>query len=140
GMAMTVDRTVPGLDLVCTDPHSARKLENSSLDAPGIYMLHAGISRGLEIGPANIQAHIRSLYEKLWDGLKALGIEPVTPRAEIGSCAAVAFDLPDKTAFFEGMKARGIVLTNSRLLRISLGAFNTEEDVEKALIAAKESL
>ena len=140
GMAMTVDRTVPGLDLVCTDSLSARKLENSSLDAPGIYMLHAGISRILEIGPANIQAHIRSLYEKLWDGLKALGIEPVTPRAEIGSCAAVAFDLPDKTTFFEGMKARGIVLTNSRLLRISLGAFNTEEDVEKALAAAKEIL
>ena len=137
---MTVDRTDPQLDLVCTDPLSARKLENSSLDAPGIYMLHAGISRVLEIGPANIQAHIRSLYEKLWDGLKALGIDPVTPREESGSCAAVAFTTPDKDAFFEGMKARGIVLTNSRLLRISLGAFNTEEDVKKALATAKDVL
>ena len=140
GIAMTVDRTDPQLDLVCTDPLSARKLENSSLDAPGIYMLHAGISRVLEIGLANIQAHIRSLYEKLWDGLKALGIDPVTPREESGSCAAVAFTTPDKDAFFEGMKARGIVLTNSRLLRISLGAFNTEEDVKKALATAKDVL
>ena len=140
GLAMTVDRTVPGLDLTCTDPHSARKLENSSLDAPGIYMLHAGISRVLEIGPRSIQTHIRNLYELLWDGLSALGIHPVTPKEESGSCAAVAFDLPDKDAFFEGMKARGIVLTNSRLLRISLGAFNTYEDVEKALAAAKEVL
>ena len=140
GMAMTVDRSEPQLDLRCTDPLSARKLENSSLDAPGIYMLHAGISKVLEIGPANIQTHIRSLYEKLWDGLKALGIDLVTPREEIGSCAAVAFALPDQDTFFEGMKQRGIVLTNSRLLRTSLGAFNTAEDVETALAAAKEVL
>lgn len=140
GAVMSVDRTAQPWQLTCSDPLSARKLENSSLDAPGIYMLSAGIKRVLDLGPENIEAHIRPLYERLYDGLTALGIRPVTPRDAAGSCASAAFDLPDKQGFFDGMMARGVVLTCSRLLRISVAAFTNDDDIEKTLAAAGEIL
>ena len=140
GAVMSVDRTAQPWQLTCSDPLSARKLENSSLDAPGIYMLSAGIKRVLDLGPENIEAHIRPLYERLYDGLTALGIRPVTPRDAAGSCASAAFDLPDKQGFFDGMMARGVVLTCSRLLRISVAAFTNDDDIEKTLAAARDVL
>ncbi|MDD6317001.1 MAG: aminotransferase class V-fold PLP-dependent enzyme [Clostridia bacterium] len=140
GPAMTVDRMRDAPALVCRDPQSARKLENSSLDAPGIYMLHAGISRVLDIGPAAIEAHIRGLYERLWDGLLALGITPVTPREPGGSCAAIAFTLPGAAAFYDAMRARGIIFTSSRLLRLSIAPFTTRDEIDRALAAARAAL
>lgn len=138
GMAMRMNDDKSGL--LCTDPLWARKLENSSLDAPGIYLLNAGIARVLEISPENIETHIRKLYDKLYCGLDSIGLKLVTPKCSTHSCASIAFDLPDKDAFFESMKAQGIVITNSRLLRISIGAFNTEEDIDMCLAAAKKAL
>ena len=140
GPAMTVDRAGGMPALACRDHQSARKLENSSLDAPGIYMLHAGISRVLDIGPAAIEDHIRGLYERLWDGLASLGITPVTPREPDGSCAAIAFTLPDAAAFHAAMQQQGIVFTNSRLLRLSIAPFTTREDIDRALSAARAAL
>lgn len=140
GAAMTVDRTKTPWQLSCTDPQWARKLENSSLDAPGIYMLSAGISRLLEIGLPRIEAHIRGLYDMLYDGLLSLGIRPVTPKSPAQSCAAIAFDLPDKQGFFSSMLSQGVVMTSSRLLRISLAPFNTKEDVSATLDAAATAL
>ena len=138
GMAMKVNESKS--DLICSDPEWARKLENSSLDAPGIYMLNAGIAKVLEIGIENIESHVRTLYNRLYSGLDGLGIKPVTSRCQMHSCASIAFDLPDKDSFFESMKTQGIVITNSRLLRISIGAFNTEEDIDTCLKAAKAAL
>ncbi len=140
GMAMTIDRTQQPWAVVCTDPAWARKLENSSLDAPGIYILHAGVGKVLELGVGSIEAHIRALYDRLYDGLLALGITPVTPREQAHSCASIAFALEDGASFQQALLARNIVMTSSRLLRVSLGAFNNERDVDAFLQAAKEVL
>ena len=140
GFAMTVDKSQEPWTIACKDATWARKLENSSLDAPGIYVLNAGIEKVLELGVDNIETRIRALYERLWDGLKSLGIDPVTPRDYEHSCASVAFALEDNNAFQQALMDKGIVMTASRLLRVSLGAFNDESDVDAFLKAAKEVL
>ena len=87
-----------------------------------------------------IEAHIRELYERLWDGLLALGITPVTPREPGGSCAAIAFTLPGAAAFYDAMRARGIIFTSSRLLRLSIAPFTTRDEIDRALAAARAAL
>lgn len=133
GAAMTVDKSKKKWELNCSDASWARKLENSSLDAPGIYVLYSGISTVLKIEPKNIEKHIRTLYETLYDGLVSMGIQPITPRDKASSCASIAFDMPSKEDFFVFMRSNGVAMTCSRLLRMSIGAFNTADDIQNAL-------
>lgn len=121
-------------------PEWAKKMENGSLDVPGIFMLNAGIKRVLEIGLGEIEAHIRSLYDHLYDGLVALGISPITPKDPRHSCAAIALELPDKAGFTARLLEQGVVISNSRHVRISLAAYNTHEEIDRALEAAAIAL
>ena len=96
GFVMGSQRGEKGWEITCRDKKDARKFENSSLDAPGIYSLDAGISCVLGLGVNNISEHIRGLYDVLYNGLLDLGITPVTPLSPGESCASIAFDTPKR--------------------------------------------
>lgn len=140
GFVMGSQRGEKGWEITCRDKKDARKFENSSLDAPGIYSLDAGISCVLGLGVNNISEHIRGLYDVLYNGLLDLGITPVTPLSPCESCASIAFDTPKRPQLQEIFEKRNISCSFSRLIRLSLGAFNNEEDIKAVLSAVKEVL
>ncbi len=120
-------------ELSVAEPEHAKKFENSSLDNPGIYTLLAGARHLDEVGVENIWPHVCRLYEKLYDGLAALGFTLVSPRNEKEHGATVAIRLKDQQAAADYFKDHGVVFSNSSYLKFSVGSYCAEEDVDKLL-------
>ena len=139
GPYMHVDRSEDGYSLYCNGEEKARKMENSSLDNIGIYIMHDSVKTLLEIGIDQIWEHVSGLYEKFYDGLAALGYSPVTPKEAEKRCGILSLKLEDKEEFFAFMRSRNICLSISAgiYIRFSLGAFNNEADIEAALEAVR---
>ncbi|MBQ3577066.1 MAG: aminotransferase class V-fold PLP-dependent enzyme [Firmicutes bacterium] len=120
-------------ELSVAEPENAKKFENSSLDNPGIYTLLAGVTRLEEVGVENIWPHVCRLYEKLYDGLSAMGFTMVCPRNEKEHGATIAIKFRDQQAAAEYFKSNGVVFSNSSYLKFSVGSYCSEEDVDKLL-------
>ena len=133
-----VDFDPETFELICTDPAKARKFENSSLDNPGIYALHDGVRKLLDIGVERIAEHAGRLTARLIEGLKALGYTVVTP-ADPKYRATIVSLLPgDKQAMFDFFRSKNIALSIShgRFLRFGVAPYNTDADVDAVLHAA----
>ena len=46
----------------------------------------------------------------------------------------------DGPAFYDAMRARGIIFTSSRLLRLSIAPFTTCDEIDRTLAAARAAL
>ncbi len=140
GFCMDVRETENGWEVYCTDEGNARKMENSSLDNPGIYALHEALQIILGVGVENIHAHVMKLYNKLYSGLKELGFPIITPEDPKEHLGIISMRPEDPRKIFDFMRSKNIALSVSSkvYLRVSLGGFNNEEDVEYFLNAAKE--
>lgn len=138
GPCMDVRRGSGGCELVCSDPQCARKLENSSLDNLGIYVLHDAVERLLEIGIERIWAHILPLYDRLRRGLAEEGFQVVTPAEEEGHGGVLSLRVSDLQAAFAHFRDSGIALSISagRYLRFSIGAYTNDADLDAVLRAA----
>lgn len=125
--------------LYCDGEDKARKMENSSLDNIGIYIMHDSVKKLLEIGIDQIWEHINELYEQFYDGLVELEYTPVTPRDAEKRCGILSLKLEDKEEFFAFMRSQNICLSISAgtYIRFSLGAFNNRADIETALEAVR---
>ena len=140
GFCMDVRDTENSWEVYCTDEGNARKMENSSLDNPGIYALHEALQIILGVGVENIHAHVMKLYNKLYSGLKELGFPIITPEDPKEHLGIISMRPEDPRKIFDFMRSKNIALSVSSTvyLRVSLGGFNNEEDVEYFLNAAKE--
>lgn len=126
--------------LVCTNDACARKLENSSMDNLGIYVMHESLKRILTIGPERIREHVNGLFHTMYEGLSSLGYKTVTPLADEEHSAVLALLSPNKDEMFSYFRSRNICLSISAgtYIRFSLGAYNSKEDVESLLKAAAD--
>lgn len=124
--------------LACSDPGSARKLENSSLDNLGIYVLHDALDRLLDIGVPRIWAHIGGLYDRLYAGLRAEGFRIVTPGEPERHGGVLSLRVEELERAFQHFRAHNIALSISagRYLRLSIGAYTNQTDIDAALQAA----
>ena len=140
GPYMDVQEENGSFSLVCRDASKARKMENSSLDNVGIYVLHDSVGKLLEIGTDRIWSHVCRLYERMYDGLLALDYPIITPRGETEHGGILSLLPQDKDEMFSYFRSRGICLSISagRFIRFSLAAFNTDEDVDALLRAASD--
>ena len=142
GFAVSLKRG-PEWAVEYTDPGSARKLENSTLDNLGGYILHDSVKWLLGLGIENIWEHVNGLYHYLYDGLKALGMDILSSEDDgehAGSLllkgAGAGYDLEE---LFEFLRSKNIALTYAHgHIRISIGVFNTKEDADVLLAAVKE--
>jgi selenocysteine lyase/cysteine desulfurase len=125
--------------LFCSDDAKARKMENSSLDNLGIYVLHDSVKKILEIGPHRIWRHVCELYEQMHDGLAELNYPIVTPRDEAKHCGILSLKPGHSEEMFQYFRSQGICLSISaeRFIRFSLGAFNSQNDIMRLLESAK---
>ena len=127
-------------ELYCTDDANARKMENSSLDNPGIYVLNESLKVLKGVGIERIEAHVRGLYTQLRQGLVELGYPVITPAQEKEHLGIVSLHPADPQAMFAFFRSRNIALSiaGGTHVRFSLGGFSTKEDIDAVLAAARE--
>jgi len=114
-------------------PHaSARRFDAGTPPVPNIYAGLAGLSLIAEAGVTEIQAHVRSLVERLLAGLDDVGAS-VAAAPEGPLVCVRSTDAPALVAAL----GRKSIVTSERdsNLRVSLHLYNTEDDID-AIVAA----
>jgi selenocysteine lyase/cysteine desulfurase len=136
GLVPTVTGWFADADVFQMDVHdyspspTARRFEAGTPPVPNTYAAIAGIELMLEIGIAQTAAHVRSLNDRLLEGLDELGARVVTPRDPARRGPLIAVAAADVHALVEALAAERII-TSSRdaNLRISPHCYNSAEDV-----------
>ena len=124
---------------------SARRYEGGTLNAPGIWGMHAALSTLLENGIGEIEKHILALTQLLTDQLQSVDgvklISPVSPERRAG---IVTMELPrnvDAQSVFQSIsKRRAQIALREGKLRISPHFYNTPDEMNRIVAILKEAL
>ncbi len=140
GFCTKVVKNDDGWKLVCTDEENGRKMENSSLDNPGIYVLHDALEIIFERGIENIHEDIMNMYDRMYSALKDLGYPIITPENRSEHLGIISIRPADPQRMFDFFRSKNIALSlaSKVYVRVSLGGFNSEEDIDYFLDAARE--
>jgi cysteine desulfurase family protein len=131
------------------------RYESGNLNLPGIAGLEAGVSHVLETGPQRIQAHSRTLVERLLAGLndsarlRLYGPKSGDSRVGVVSLNVADYDPQELAALLDAqwsIQARAGLHCAPRMhaalgtlprgtLRFSLGHFTTSEQIDAAIAA-----
>jgi cysteine desulfurase family protein len=135
------------------------RLEYGTLNLVGVAGLYAGVSWVLEQGIENIHKCEMALWEKLWKGIQATKgvttycanfIEKRNPvlsfniagfeAADVGTMLDVDYDIACRTGLQCAPKVHEQIgtLPLHGTVRLSIGPFNTEEDIDAAILAIQE--
>jgi selenocysteine lyase/cysteine desulfurase len=131
------DEDIFAMSIADYSPHAtARRFDSGTPPVPSLYPGVAGMELIAEVGVAAIEAHIRSLVDRLLEGLDELGATVVTPRGEGEYGPMVCVLSTDPNALVDALAAdRIVVSTRDSNLRMSFHAYNVEEDVDRILAA-----
>lgn len=117
---------------------SAGRFELGNFNLPAIQALGSGLDLINEIGVENIQAHCFDLGDRLIDGLDSLGVALVGPRDRVHRAPHIYVASLPAQEWLNFLSAKAIRVSPERDgIRISLGMFNTEGDVDRLLDAIK---
>jgi selenocysteine lyase/cysteine desulfurase len=127
-------------ELCCLDPLDASKFDNRSSDYLGTYVFHDSLKAILEVGTANIERHITALLSKLYEGLQQLGYNLITPEAAEKRCASLCMKTTHAKEIYQYFLDHNVISSCSggQYIRMSLGAYNNEDDIDRALKAAAD--
>ncbi len=127
----------------------ARRFDLGNYNYLGACAAEAALELIAEVGVGAIEAHVRTLAARLAEGLLELGL-PVAggpPGEHLGHIVAVgksggghhdSADDPEMNALSQHLTANGVSLSiRTGVLRMSLGVYNNEEDVERVLELAR---
>ncbi len=120
------------------DPMGARKFESlGQRDDACLGALGTAVALHEEIGPARIEARIQELAKRLKEGMRALGLELVTPmRKELSLGVCIARAGPNRSVVLDRLyREFGIAGAETGGVRLCPHVYNTEEHVERALRA-----
>ena len=101
----------------------------------------AGIGLLLDVGMDVVERRVLELSERCLGGLRSRGASPLTPEARDARAGVVAVPVAGGVSLVARLRARGIDVwcdPAGTLLRIDAHAFNTAEDVDRALAAIDE--
>ncbi len=131
------DEDIFEMSIADYSPHAtARRFDSGTPPVPSLYPGVAGMELIAEVGVPAIEAHVRSLNDRLLDGLDALGATVVTPRGDGEHGPLICVLSTDPNALVAALAAEHIVTsTRDSNLRISLHLYNVEEDVDRILAA-----
>jgi selenocysteine lyase/cysteine desulfurase len=131
------DEDIFEMSIADYSPHaSARRFDSGTPPVPSLYPGVAGVELVMEAGVPAIEAHVRSLVDRLFAGLDELGAKVATPRGEGEYGPLVCVVSTDPDALVDTLAAEGIVTsTRDRNVRISLHLYNVDADVDRILAA-----
>ena len=122
-----------------SDAGDARRLETGNLNYPGI----AGWAAALDLiewaRPERIEPWVLELSAALSDGLRAQGLQVVSPADAALRSTTTAVRVPDPAAALAHLAREGVVasIVEYGYLRLSVGAYNNHEDIDRILRAAR---
>ena len=122
-----------------SDAGDARRLESGNLNYPGI----AGLAGALDLiewaQPERIEPWVMELSTALSDGLRALGLQVVSPADDALRSTTTAVRVADPAAALAHLAREGVVasIVEYGYLRLSVGAYNNHGDIERILRAAR---
>jgi selenocysteine lyase/cysteine desulfurase len=114
-------------------PHAGR-YEGGTLNFAGFAAWGASLALLEEIGPAAVEARVKSLSDHLCDRARAAGIEVFSSRAENEWSGIVSLVMPDPVALVKECRAAGIVVTaRGGRLRACPHVYNTEGELDRLM-------
>jgi cysteine desulfurase/selenocysteine lyase len=128
---------------------AARRFDLGNYNYLGARAAEAALELILDIGVGRIEAHVRGLAARLAGGLLELGLPVVggAPGAHLAHIVAVgesggghhdSADDPAMNALYAHLRANGVRLSVRKgVLRMSVGVYNDESDVERVLELAR---
>ena len=131
------DEDIFAMSIADYSPHrSARRFDSGTPPVPALYAGVAGLSLVADAGVTAIEAHVRTLVDRLLDGLDELGAAVVTPRDAAKRGPLVCVRSTDVDALVAALAGERIVASQREdKLRVALHLYNVDEDVD-ALLAA----
>jgi selenocysteine lyase/cysteine desulfurase len=135
--ALHVERTRPGYhyDIFQT----ARKFEYATLAFGAVYQLGAALDYLEKIGIARIEAHTSALAARLQRGLRAHGLDVLTPEATRSPIVAFRArgDAAAARKIVQSADVKASFRENGSQIRVSPALFNTEQDIDRFLAVAE---
>jgi selenocysteine lyase/cysteine desulfurase len=134
------DEDIFAMSIADYSPHaSARRFDSGTPPVPSLYPGVAGMALIAEAGVPQIEAHIRSLVDRLLAGLDELGAKVATARGERDYGPLICVVSTDPDALVEALAGERIVTsTRDSNLRISLHLYNVDEDVDRILAGVRK--
>jgi cysteine desulfurase/selenocysteine lyase len=113
---------------------TAKKFELGEPSYLSFVGTRAEVEMILRLGPANVEARVLKLSQRLFDGLTALGFEVVSPEDRRLRSGIVSFRTRDTEATFRSLTEAGFLVSlRPAGLRVSPDFYNTEEEVDRLL-------
>ena len=131
--AMTVDRERWELAFKPDrGPSDARKFEAGTIPFLSIYCLNAALERIAQIGPENIEAHVRACWDRAYAIVTDLDYEVVTDPDPARHSHSLLVRVGDAKAFVDFAIGRGVFLSAGRdgCVRVSVAPFTTGADLD----------
>ena len=118
-----------------------RRLETGNLNYPGIAGWAGALDLIEQADPARIEPWVLELSRALADGLRGLGLDVVSPADAAMRSTTTALRLPDPAAALAHLAEAGVVasIVEYGYVRLSLGAYNNHEDVDRIAAARPQS-
>ncbi|MFY3625648.1 aminotransferase class V-fold PLP-dependent enzyme [Achromobacter xylosoxidans] len=135
----TLDKTGLQWQVGVSDAGDARRLETGNLNYPGI----AGWAAALDLidwaRPERIEPWVLELSAALSDGLRAQGLQVVSPADAALRSTTTALRVADPAAALAHLAREGVVasIVEYGYVRLSVGAYNNHGDVDRILRAAR---
>ena len=120
---------------------TASRFELAIPDLAAVAASAVGIRLLLDTGMETVEERVLDLSGRCLDGLRSLGATPFTPGEPGQRAGVVAVPVADAAPIVAGLRTRGVdVWCNpaGTLLRIDPHAFNTSDDVDRALAGLAE--
>jgi len=114
---------------------TARRYELGLPSLPALGASRAGVDLLLQVGLANISAHVEYLMTRCLDGLQELCLDVTTPRDPARRAGVLVFAHKQAAQLFEACRHKGVdigTLTGGRL-RVDPHGFNNETDIDRFL-------
>jgi len=117
----------------------ADRFEAGNLSFISIYILNNALEHILKLGASAIESHVLELSGRLWEGLKRLGMELMTPEKPEERAGNICFMASNIHEITERLQNQGILVWGSYAgvgrVRVSTHLFNSSHDVDRLLTA-----
>ena len=125
-------------DVVLRD--DARRFEIGNFNYSGIYAMSAALDLILGVGIETIQRHVLDLGEYLTERLGQRGIDRLGPKLSERRSSICAFQFAGE-GWVEYLAANRIIVSGRRgAIRVSLGLYNTREELDQFIAVIDERL
>ncbi len=110
----------------------ARRFEAGTPPVPNLYAALAGLKIAREIGPARARAHVLRLGADILTWAESAGVAVATPKAVERRGPLLALRSHDAETLSKALSRRRVIVSaRDGNLRISLHAYNNEQDLER---------